>query len=261
MLVKSGYAPIHDLQLYYEIHGSGQPLVLLHGGLGGIGMFADLLPALAEQYQVIGVELQGHARTNDIPRPLSYAAMADDIAALIQYLGFSQVDVAGFSLGGGVALQTAIRHQQLVRKLIVISATFRDTGWYPAVRTAIGQLDEVAAAAMVESIPYKFYQEYAPNPANWAQLVCKTGAMGKQSFDWSSDVAKLQSPCLVVQGDADSIPLRHAIEFFELLGGPQSHDPEQRSQSQLAILPNINHFNIIDRVDLLMPVINSFLAS
>ncbi len=260
MLVKSGYAPINDVQLYYEIHGSGQPLVLVHGGLGGIGMFADLLPALAEKYQVIGVELQGHGRTNDTSRPLSYSALADDVAGLIEYLGLSQVDVAGFSLGGGVALQTAIRHQQLVRKLIVISAPFRDTGWYPAIRAAIGQLDEAVAAAMVESIPYKFYQEYAPNPANWPQLVRKTGAMGNQTYDWSSEVAALQSPCLLIQGDADSMPPSHAVEFFALLGGAQSDDPEQRSQSQLAILPNTTHFDIIDRTDLLLPVINHFLA-
>jgi pimeloyl-ACP methyl ester carboxylesterase len=221
-----------------------------------------LLPALAEQYQVIGLDLQGHARTNDIPRALSYSVLADDVAALIQYLGFSQVDIAGFSLGGGVALQTAIRHQQLVRKLVVLSTPFRDTGWYPAVRAAIGQLDEAAAMAMVESIPYKFYQEYAPNPANWTQLVCKTSAMLNQAYDWSSDIAKFQSPCLLIQGDADSIPPSHAVEFFELLGGAQGDgDAGQRSQSQLAILPNTTHFNIIDRSDLLMPVINSFLAS
>ncbi|XSG77024.1 alpha/beta fold hydrolase [Herpetosiphon llansteffanensis] len=157
MLVKRGYAPINDLQLYYEIHGSGQPLILLHGGLGGIGMFSDLLPALAEHYQVIAVELQGHARTLDIPRPLSYSALADDIAGLITYLGLNHVDILGFSLGGGVALQTAIRHQQLVRKLIIISAPFRDTGWYPTVRAAMGSLNE-AAAAMVNSIPYNFYR-------------------------------------------------------------------------------------------------------
>ncbi|MBM7844353.1 alpha/beta fold hydrolase [Herpetosiphon giganteus] len=260
MLVKSGYAPINDLQLYYEIHGSGQPLILVHGGLGGIGMFTDLLPALAEHVQVIAVELQGHARTNDIPRAFSYSALADDVADLIAYLGLSQVDIAGFSFGGGVALQTAIRHQHLVRKLIIISAPFRDTGWYPAVQAAIRQLDERVAAAMVESIPYKFYQEYAPNPANWPQLVRKTGAMGNQSYDWSSDIAKLQSPCLLIQGDADSIPPSHAVEFFALLGGAQSDDPQQRSQSQLAILPNTNHFDIIDRVDLLLPIINPFLA-
>ncbi|MFD3165200.1 alpha/beta fold hydrolase [Herpetosiphon sp. NSE202] len=249
MLVKSDYAPINDLQLYYEIHGSGQPLVLVHGGLGGIGMFADLLPALAEHVQVIAVELQGHARTNDIPRAFSYSALADDVAELIEYLGLSQV-----------ALQTAIHHQHVVRKLIIISAPFRDTGWYPAVQAAIRQLDETVAAAMVESIPYKFYQEYAPNPANWPQLVRKTGAMGNQSYDWSSDIAQLQSPCLLIQGDADSIPPSHAVEFFALLGGAQSDDPQQRSQSQLAILPNTNHFDIIDRVDLLLPIINPFLA-
>ncbi|WP_110513560.1 alpha/beta fold hydrolase [Herpetosiphon llansteffanensis] len=261
MLVKSGYAPINDLQLYYEIHGSGQPLILLHGGLGGIGMFSDLLPALAEHYQVIGVDLQGHARTLDIPRPMSYSALADDVAGLIAYLGLNHVDVAGFSLGGGVALQTAIRYQQLVRKVVLLSTPFRDTGWYPTVRAAMGSLNEAAAAAMVNSIPYNFYQEYAPNPANWPQLVCKTSAMLNQAYDWSNDLAKLQSPCLLIQGDADSIPPSHAVEFFELLGGAQGDgDAGKGSQSQLAILPNTDHFSIIGRTDLLIPSINQFLA-
>ncbi len=119
--IKNGYAPVNGLHMYYEIHGTGKPLVLIHGGFGESGMFGDVLTQLAQGRQVIPVDLQAHGRTADIDRPLRYELMADDIGGLIQHLGFEKADVMGYSLGGGVALQTAIRHPGLVRKLALVS--------------------------------------------------------------------------------------------------------------------------------------------
>ena len=140
MAVKSGYAPVNGLKLYYEIHGTGEPLVLLHGGVVGIATFGPNLGALSEKRKVIAVELQGHGRTADIDRPLSFEAMADDIAALMKYLAIEKTDVMGYSLGGGVALQIAIRHPELVRKLVVVSAPCKRDGWYPEVLAGMVQM-------------------------------------------------------------------------------------------------------------------------
>jgi pimeloyl-ACP methyl ester carboxylesterase len=149
--VKNGYAPVNGLKLYYEIHGHGEPLILLHGGVVGISMFGSNVAALSEKREVVAVELQGHGHTADIDRPLSYEAMSDDIAALMKYLGFERADVLGYSLGGGVALQLAIRHPEAVRKLVVVSAPFKRDGFYPEVLAAMGQMGPSAAEGMKQS--------------------------------------------------------------------------------------------------------------
>jgi pimeloyl-ACP methyl ester carboxylesterase len=128
------YAEVNGLSLYYEVHGEGEPLILLHGGVGAIEMFGEVLPLLARGRRVIGVDLQAHGRTADIDRPMTYEAMADDMAALIEHLGVGEADVMGYSLGGGVALQTAIRHPEAVRKAVLVSTPFKRDGWYPEVR-------------------------------------------------------------------------------------------------------------------------------
>src|SRR3984893_5077984 len=138
--VRTGYAPVNGLRLYYEIHGTGEPLILLHGGVVGITMFGPNLAALSQKRKVIAVELQGHGHTADIDRPLSFETMADDMVALMKFLGIEQSDVMGYSLGGGVALQTAIRHPESVRKLVVVSAAFKRDGWYPEVLAATAQM-------------------------------------------------------------------------------------------------------------------------
>jgi pimeloyl-ACP methyl ester carboxylesterase len=158
---QTGYAPVNGLNLYYEIHGTGEPLILLHGGVAGIVIFGPNLPALSEKRKVIAVELQGHGRTADIDRPLSFEAMADDIAALMKYLGIERADVMGYSLGGGVALQTAIRHPGSVRKLVVVSAPFKRDGWYPQVLAAMAQMGPSAAETMRQSPLNQAYPETA----------------------------------------------------------------------------------------------------
>jgi pimeloyl-ACP methyl ester carboxylesterase len=240
--VKSGYAPVNGLNLYYEIRGAGEPLILLHGGVVGISMFGANLEALSERRQVIAVELQGHGHTADIDRPLSYEAMADDIAALMKYLGIQRADVMGYSLGGGVALQTAIRHPQSVRKLVVVSAPFRRDGFYPEILAAMAQMGPAAAAGMKQSPLSQLY----PN-VNWSVLFTKLSDLLRKDYDWSREVAAIKAPPMLVFADADAVRPQHIVEFFGLLGGGQKDagmDGSGRPVAQLAILPGLTHYNI-----------------
>lgn len=256
------YAHVNSVNMYYETFGGqGQPLILLHGGLGGIDMFGPALTALAENHRVIGVELQGHGHTADIDRPFSFQQMADDIAALIEHLGLGRIDLMGYSLGGGVALQTTIRHPRLVRKLVVVSTPFRSNNWYPEIRTAMHTMNAQAAEAMVGSPMHQAYVGVAPQPENWATLVTKTGQLISQDYDWSQDVSAIKTPTMIVVGDADSIRTADAVEFFELLGGGQKDagwDGSGMPTARLAILPGTTHYDIFTS-SLLASVAASFL--
>ncbi len=241
------YAAVNGLKLYYEVHGAGQPLVLLHGGLGAIEMFGDVLARLAAGRQVIGVDLQAHGRTADIDRPLRFESMADDIAALLESLGLASADVMGYSLGGGVALQTAIRHPARVRKLVLASAPFKRAGWYPEVLEGMAQMTPAAAEAMKPSPIYQAYARIAPRPEDWPVLLGKLGDLLRQDYDWSSAAAALRSPVLIAVGDADSVRTAHAVEMFALLGGGQRDagwDGSGRPSSRLAVLPGATHYDI-----------------
>ena len=258
---QSGYAPVNGLELYYEIHGSGEPLVLIHGGLGAIAELGQLVPLLAETRQVIAVELQAHGRTADIDRPLSYDLLADDIAALIEYLGFERADILGYSLGGGIALQTAIRHPDVVNRLVLISPPpYSRSNIHPEFREGMAALNAEAAAAMLETPQYQFYSSIAPNVDNWPTLVQKVGDLLRQDYDWSADIAGITAPTLIVVGDNDFYSAIHAAEMFGFLGGGVAGGmvPEMPS-SQLAVLPDTTHFTSVSRTDLLLPLINPFL--
>jgi pimeloyl-ACP methyl ester carboxylesterase len=240
--VETGYAPVNGLNLYYEIHGTGEPLILLHGGVVGIEMFGANLAALSQHRKVIAVELQGHGRTADIDRPLSYEAMADDIAAVMKHLSIEQADVMGCSLGGGVALQTAIRHPGSVRKLVVVSAPFKRDGWYPEVLVAMAQMGPAVAESTKQSPLYQRYPK-----VNWAELFTKLPALLSKDYDWSKEVAAIKAPTMIVFADADSVRTAHAMEFFGLLGGGKKDaglDGSGRPGAQLAILPGLTHYNI-----------------
>jgi pimeloyl-ACP methyl ester carboxylesterase len=245
--VKTGYAPVNGLKLYYEVYGAGEPLILLHGGVGAIEMFADILPALSKSRQVIGVDLQGHGRTADIDRPLSLEAMADDVAALMKHLGIGKADVMGYSLGGEVALRTAIQHPELVRKLIVVSATFKRDGWYPEILAGMAQMGPGAAEPMKQTPMYQLYSRLAPKPDDWPVLLTKLGDLLRRDYDWSKDVAAIKAPTLLVFGDADAVRTAHAVEFFELLGGGKKDggwDGSGISNARLAILPGLTHYDV-----------------
>ncbi|MCA0454393.1 MAG: alpha/beta hydrolase [Chloroflexi bacterium] len=243
----SGYAPVNGIELYYEIYGEGQPLILLHGGLGAIEMFGPVLSTLAEGRQVIGVDLQGHGRTADIDRPLTFEAMADDVAALITYLGFENADVMGYSLGGGVALQTAIRHPEVVRKLVLVSTPYQFHGWYPEALAGMAQMSAAAAEGMKQTPMYQTYAALAPRVEDFPVLLDKLNTLLTTDYDWSADIPNIKLPVLLVVGDADSVRTSHAVAFFELLGGGQKDagwDGSGMSTAQLAVLPATTHYSI-----------------
>ena len=246
----SGYAPVNGLDLYYEVHGPAlgahQPLVLLHGGVAASEIFEPLIPAFTAGRPVITVDLQGHGRTRDIERPLRSESMADDIAALLNHLGVERVDLAGYSMGGGVAIQTAIRHPGIVGKLVVLSKGMKDDGWYAEVRAAFDHMTGNAAqvGAMMQQSPLA---ERYPE-VEWTTLFAKTGDMASQSFDWSSGVATITAPTMLVFADADAIRPEHMVEFYKLLGGGQRDaglDGSGRPVARLAILPGTTHYDLL----------------
>ena len=245
---KGNYDEVNGLNMYYEIHGSGQPLILLHGGIGTIEMFGEVLPLLAGGRRVIAVDLQAHGRTADVDRPLSFELMADDIAALIERLEIERADVMGYSLGGGVALQTTIRHPDVVRKLVLISTPFKRDGWYPEVLAGMGRMGPEAAEPMKQTPIYEVYASVAPRPEDWPVLLSKLGELLRQDYDWSEEVEAIEAPTMIVVGDADSVRTAHAVTFFELLGGGKADagwDGSGIPDARLAILPATTHYDIL----------------
>jgi len=238
---------VNGLEMYYEIHGVGQPLVLLHGGAGAAEMFSQIIPALSEDRQVVAAELQAHGHTADIDRPLRYELMADDVAALIGHLRLGRADVMGYSLGGGVALRTAIQHPTLVRKLVLVSTPCKREGWYPEVLAGMGQSGPESSEALKQTPMYRVYSRAAPRIQDWPVLLTKLGEMLRRDYDWSRDVANLKIPTMIVVGDADSVRTSHAVEFFELLGGGKvdgGWDGSGMPSSKLSILPGTTHYTI-----------------
>src|SRR5213080_3364457 len=245
--VTGKYADVNGIKLYYEIHGTGHPLVLLHGGLGATPMFGPNLPALAKGRQVIAADLQGHGRTADIDRPISPELMAEDIAALIKYLKLDRPDVMGYSLGGGVAFFVALRHPELVGKLVLVSTPIRRNAFYPDILGQQGQVTAEAAEAMKQTPMYQLYASIAPRPEDWPRVLAKIGEGMAKDFDFSKEVAKIEATTLVVAGDADIFPPAHAVEVFGLLGGGKRDpgwDGSGRPKSQLAILPGMTHYTL-----------------
>ncbi|GIJ25555.1 alpha/beta hydrolase [Micromonospora qiuiae] len=244
-----GYAEVNGVRLWYETHGSGRPLVLLHGGFGAVETFAAIRPALAERRRVIGVDLQGHGRTADVDRPLRYESMADDIAALIANLGLAEADVLGFSLGAGVALRLAIQHRELLRRLVVVSAPCRRQGWFPEVLAGMPEPDEAAGERMRGIPSHQLYQRLAPRPQDWPRLWAKTGELLRREYDWSREVAAMTTSTMLVYADADSVRPAHMVEFFGLLGGGHRDagwDGRDRPAARLAVLPGLTHYDIVD---------------
>lgn len=243
----SGTAPVNDLDLYYEVHGSGQPLILLHGGLGAIEMFGPVLAQLAAGRQVIGVDLQAHGRTADIDRPLSYEALADDIARLVDYLKLDRPDIMGYSLGGGVALRAAIDHGDKFGKIVLVSTPFARQGWHEANLQGMAQLGPAAAEPMKNTPMYQLYSALAPRIQDWPVLLTKVGEMMRQDYDWSEGVKAIKNPVMLVVGDYDSVRIAHATAFFELLGGGQADggwDGSGMTPHRFAVLPGLTHYQI-----------------
>jgi pimeloyl-ACP methyl ester carboxylesterase len=257
------YANVNGINLYYEIHGTGRPLVLLHGGLGSGEMFGPVVPALSEGHQLILVDLQGHGRTADIDRPLDVRFMADDIAALTDHLGLDRPDVMGYSLGGGVALCTAMQHPDKVRRVVSCSAHIRSDAIYPEMVPQQGQVGAAAAEFMKDTPMYELYQRVAPRPEDFPRLLDKIGQAMAKDFDFTDEVRGLQVPTLIVAADADMAPPSHFVDVFALLDGGQrdggwTGEGRPRGGHALAILPGLTHYNIFSS-PLLVAVALSFL--
>jgi pimeloyl-ACP methyl ester carboxylesterase len=260
---KGDYAEVNGLNMYYEIHGTGQPLVLLHGAYMTIEAMGEVVPALAETRQVIAMELQGHGRTADVrDRPITYEQMADDVAALLGHIGIEQGDFFGYSMGGGVAFQVAIRHPEVVRKLVVASASYTSDGMHPELLEMIPTLTpEAFAGSPIEEA----YLRAAPNPENFPTLVAKLKRLDMEPFAWPpKDIRGIAAPTLLIVGDSDAIRLEHAVELFRLLGGGVMGDLAGLPKSQLTVLPGTTHFvppgsGVLDRADWLLSMIPPFL--
>jgi pimeloyl-ACP methyl ester carboxylesterase len=257
------YAEVNGINLYFETHGAGRPLILLHGGLGSGEMFGPVLPVLAQHHEVIAVDLQGHGRTADIDRPIDVRLMADDIAALIDHLGLDAPDLVGYSLGGGVALHTAAKYPAKIRRLVVVSANIRRDAIYPEMLAQQGQVSAAAAEFMKDTPMYQLYQRVAPRPEDFPRLLDKIGESMSKDFDFAEDVRGLAMPTLIVAADADMAPPSHYVEVFKLLDGGLRDggwmgEGRPRGGHALAILPGLTHYDICTS-PLLAAVVVSFL--
>lgn len=243
---KGFYANVNNVRLFYTVQGTGDPIILLHGGLvAADSTFAAYVPELAKTRKVITVDLQAHGHTPDADRPMRFESMADDIAGLITHLNLGKADVFGYSLGGGVALQLSARHPDAVNRLIVTSATFRSDGWSAESRAGMAAMDPVA----MQATPlHEMYVQAAPDPAGWTALVTKTRQLLGENYDWTTDLAAVKARALVINAENDAV-LR-----------PHSEDLAARiSKTALQIVPGTTHYDLMYRPDLLLPLINGFL--
>jgi pimeloyl-ACP methyl ester carboxylesterase len=243
----TGYAPVNGLELYYEVHGSGPALLLLHGGMTTIGDFALLLPTLAQSHQVIAYERQGHGHTADIDRPMTLSNDADDLAALLRHLKIDKADIFGYSTGGTVALGFALRYPQMVRKLVLLSAIYNEAGYTPEMMAGLRH----ATAEAMPPIMREMYEQVAPRPQDWPQLVARSVEAAAAFKGWKPDELRaLNIPTLIAVGDGDIVRTEHAVEMFRLI-------PDAR----LAILPSTDHIGILfQRAEWLASMTEDFLT-
>jgi pimeloyl-ACP methyl ester carboxylesterase len=254
------YAPVNGLNLYYEVHGpdTGTPLVLLHGAFSAIGSsFGQMLPDLAQTRRVIGVDLQGHGHTTDIDRPLSLEQLADDVAALLGYLNIPKADLFGYSVGAGVAVHTALRHPDLVRKMVVMSVSFNNSGFHPGLMEG---MDQLKPEHLIGSPWHDEYMRLAPNPEAFPTLVEKVKQLNGSYRDLSAEeIRSIKAPTLIILGDSDIIRPEHAMEMFRLLGGGVAGDNMGLPNSRLAVLPGTTHVTAVNRGAWLVPMVTEFL--
>src|SRR5438093_1112283 len=259
---KTGHAAVNGLNYYYAVYGTGEPLLLLHGGLGQIEMFGPNLAKLAESRQVIGVDLQGHGRTALGGREISLVDMGNDMAGVLKKLGYEKVDVLGYSLGAGVAFQLALQHPQMVRRAVLASAVFAQDGFYPEMLPQQAAVGAAMAEQMKATPMYKSYVAVAPHPEDFPKLLDKMGAYMRKPYDWTADVRKLTMPVMLVYGDSDMVRPEHIVKVYQLLGGGLKDAGWQRehmSKNRLAILPNVTHYEMgvaPQLVDTALPFLN-----
>jgi len=244
---KSGHVKANGVDYYYALYGKGEPLLLLHGGLGQIEMFGQNLATLAASRTVIGVDLQGHGRSSLGDRDIDPVAMGDDMAAILQQLGQKQVDVMGYSMGAAVGFRLAAQHPEVVRRLVLVSGGFAQDGFFPEMLPQQAAVGAAMADGMKETPMYKSYMAIAPHPEDFPRLLDKMGAWMRKPYDWSDDVKKLTMPVMLIYGDSDMWRPEHEVKFYQLLGGGLKDAGWQRenmSKNRLAILPNVTHYEM-----------------
>ncbi|WP_433902624.1 alpha/beta fold hydrolase [Sphingobacterium puteale] len=254
----TGYADVNGLKMYYEVYGKGKPLVLLHGSYMTIPLnWSNIIPYFADR-KVIVAEMQGHGRTRDISRKISYESMADDVSWLLKHLKIDSADILGYSMGGGIAYQLAIRHPDQVRRLIVLSGSYRHDGWWPDVEKMYSTIN----ADMFKGSPIeKQYDSLGNDPKHFPEFVKKVIQIDLEPYDWSKEVKAIKAPLFQIIGDADGIRYEHALELYTALGGGKMGDIHGLPKSRLAIVPGTTHIGIMYRMDWLTPMINDFLDS
>lgn len=248
---------INGMTMYYEVSGEGEPLVVLHGAYMNIRSMGSIIPRLAETHRVYALEFQGHGRTTDIDRPITYPNLADDVAAFMDAVGLDSADVFGYSMGGQAGLQLAIRHPEKVRKLVAASVAYDLEGWQPAFKDVIPQM----TVEMILAMPFaEEYRELAPDPEGFPALAEKLIALEHEPMAWEADLRALNTPVLIITGDADVVTLEHAVALFRLLGGGGMGDMGQPlPASRLAVLPATSHIAVITQTELLHALIEPFL--
>lgn len=263
---ESGHADINGLKMYYEVYqpvgqagGTGKPIVLLHGSFMTIPLnWSHWIPLLAKDRKVIVAEMQGHGRTRDISREFSYEGMADDVSGLLDYLNIDRADILGYSMGGGVAFQVAVRHPEQVRRLVILSGTYTHNGWWPDVEEAFATF----TPDMFKDTPIEEqYLSFGNDPADFPKFVKKVISIDLEPYDWSEDVKNIQAPIFMAIGDADGVRYEHAMELFRARGGGKMGDIHGLPKSRLAILPGTTHIGMMLQTDWLIPMITDFLDS
>jgi pimeloyl-ACP methyl ester carboxylesterase len=257
--VDTGYVDVNGLKMYYEVYGQGKPLVMVHGSFMNIPLnWGHIIPLLAKDRKVIVAEMQGHGRTRDIPRELSFEGMADDVSGLLKHLKIDSADILGYSMGGGVAFQVAVRHPEQVRRLVILSGAYAHNGWWPEVEEMFANFN---ADMFKGSTIQRQYDSLGNDPAHFPEFVKKVISIDLKPYDWSKEVKKIQVPIFIALGDADGVRYEHALELFRAKGGGKMGDIEGLPKSRLAILPGTTHIGMIKRTNLLIPMITDFLDS
>lgn len=254
---ESGYADVNGLKMYYEVYGQGKPIVLLHGSYMNIPLnWAHIIPRMAKDRKVIVAEMQGHGRTKDIPREFSYEGMADDVSGLLKHLKTDSADVLGYSMGGGIAFQMAVRHPEQVRRLVVLSGTYAHDGWWPDVEAMFATMN---ADMFKGSAIQKQYDSLGNDPAKFPEYIKKVMSIDLKPYDWSKEVKNIKAPIFMAIGDADGVRYEHALELFRAKGGGKMGDIHGLPQSRLAIIPGTTHIGMMQHMDWLLPMITDFL--
>lgn len=252
----SGYADVNGLKLYYEVYGQGKPLVLIHGSFMNIPLNWGRIIPLFKDRQVIVAEMQGHGRTKDTDRELSYEGMADDVSGLLKYLKVDSADILGYSMGGGVAFQLAVRHPEQVRRLVVLSGTYTHDGWWPDIEAMYHTMN----AEMFKGSPIEQeYRKYGNDTARFADYIKKVISIDLKPYDWSKDVKNIKAPLFMAIGDADGVRYEHALELFRAKGGGKMGDIHGMPHSRLAILPGTTHIGMMQQADVWAPMVSTFL--